>query len=634
MTQRTKGLPLAWFAKLILGVRQDLYIRLALVSAGLSAAFHAGLARMPPEWTTAATRTDAVMPAVLFLLVPVACLGGLRTLAANERRFWLGMAAALGCWWLVLVEHAIASFRAPAFALNPLDEVLFGTFFLLMVVTVARQPHAGPRLPTRLGWLVIWPTAVVFVGSLVAYFILLPRFLAPDAHDPALASQCLFAVLDAYLTGQLALLSGATGPVRWRAIYLLLAIMTGTWWLHDSIHAYQLYRGLTPGGGGLAMAVWFLAAMLAARIARARTIGPGASRSQHATVTAHQGAPAVALMLELEARDPRAAWHTLGAAIVLPMIHILFSWLAIFPDRLRAAQESLLLLAILALGAIASLQHNMLRRAVGTLRRTRAQTEDAVRRYRTDRQLQRERTRAQEAVRTVEDRFAAVFRACPAAMLITRLEDGRIVDLNQSFEALTGLTRHACLGCTTESLGIRPSGVDQPAFVRRVRDGETLRGMPVALSVGERALRSFQLDATRIELEDGPGMLLLARPVPGSRDPSPRKDRDSAWFGLDARHRLRSLSAVLGAAIGSDTATMLGKPATAALGIDGEALETLLEASGARGVACGTLRFTGTHGAPRKLEARCLAVTDQHGDRSALVTLTTPKSTAGGAHDD
>ena len=65
-----------------------------------------------------------------------------------------------------------------------------------------------------------------------------------------------------------------------------------------------------------------------------------------------------------------------------------------------------------------------------------------------------EAARAEETLRGSEERFSRVFHACPLAMAITRVRDGRLVDANESFLELFGYARDQVIGRTTLELGL------------------------------------------------------------------------------------------------------------------------------------------------------------------------------------
>ncbi len=64
-----------------------------------------------------------------------------------------------------------------------------------------------------------------------------------------------------------------------------------------------------------------------------------------------------------------------------------------------------------------------------------------------------ERKRTEEALQESEERFAKAFQSGPIGLVMIRTSDRRIVEVNESFERLTGYTRAECLGLTSRELG-------------------------------------------------------------------------------------------------------------------------------------------------------------------------------------
>ena len=93
-----------------------------------------------------------------------------------------------------------------------------------------------------------------------------------------------------------------------------------------------------------------------------------------------------------------------------------------------------------------------------------------------------ERLRAERALRRSEERFAQAFQASPACLLMMRLEDGRLIDVNDSFERLTGFAREEALGRTPLELGLwatRREFVTAAAALRRARQAARPRARVV-----------------------------------------------------------------------------------------------------------------------------------------------------------
>ncbi len=123
--------------------------------------------------------------------------------------------------------------------------------------------------------------------------------------------------------------------------------------------------------------------------------------------------------------------------------------------------------------------------------------------------LQRER--ADELLRRSEDRFEKAFRASPAAIFISKLNDGRLVDVNQAFLDLFGYQRRdEVIGRTSLELNMWADPADRQRVVAALAKKSTLTYIECALlrPTGERrdALASVEV----IELEGEPCMLALA----------------------------------------------------------------------------------------------------------------------------
>jgi PAS domain S-box-containing protein len=65
-----------------------------------------------------------------------------------------------------------------------------------------------------------------------------------------------------------------------------------------------------------------------------------------------------------------------------------------------------------------------------------------------------ERKRAEEVLRASEKRFATIFRANPAAIAMSRVDTGQLVDVNDAWEALTGYSHAEVVGRTPFELSL------------------------------------------------------------------------------------------------------------------------------------------------------------------------------------
>jgi PAS domain S-box-containing protein len=124
-----------------------------------------------------------------------------------------------------------------------------------------------------------------------------------------------------------------------------------------------------------------------------------------------------------------------------------------------------------------------------------------------------DRRRSAEALRESQERFAKVFYRSPALMSLSRLDDGRLVDVNDQFCLVSGFTREEAVGRTTLELGwltpegrqgaiaqMSPDGTAQGVELScRAKDGRPIRCLchaEVMMVGGERLLLSLGLDVT------------------------------------------------------------------------------------------------------------------------------------------
>lgn len=87
-----------------------------------------------------------------------------------------------------------------------------------------------------------------------------------------------------------------------------------------------------------------------------------------------------------------------------------------------------------------------------------------------------DRRRVEEALRASEEKFAVAFAQNPAAVALSRLEDGVFLDVNDTWVALAGHSREEAIGNSARTMGIWPSGVEAAKFIHELEEKGTLRG--------------------------------------------------------------------------------------------------------------------------------------------------------------
>lgn len=76
------------------------------------------------------------------------------------------------------------------------------------------------------------------------------------------------------------------------------------------------------------------------------------------------------------------------------------------------------------------------------------------------------RLRAAEALRVSRETLSRIFQLSPSAIILTRLRDGVLLDVNESFTRNTGWTRDEALGQTAMALGLYPDSTSRALLMR------------------------------------------------------------------------------------------------------------------------------------------------------------------------
>src|SRR5262249_60548093 len=72
-------------------------------------------------------------------------------------------------------------------------------------------------------------------------------------------------------------------------------------------------------------------------------------------------------------------------------------------------------------------------------------------------------------------RFGKIFKPSPDAIVISRLEDGRYLEVNQRWLELFGFTREEAIGRTSFDLGVWVDPVERTRFVAEVLQRGTVK---------------------------------------------------------------------------------------------------------------------------------------------------------------
>jgi len=113
----------------------------------------------------------------------------------------------------------------------------------------------------------------------------------------------------------------------------------------------------------------------------------------------------------------------------------------------------------------------------------------------TDRKL------AEGELRRSQDIFSKTFQACPEAIAIARMEDGRYIEVNDVFLAWMGRAREQVIGQTSVDLGVWCDAEDRTRYVDSLEQTGSIRNLEARFRVADGGVRDCLVSAECIEVE-------------------------------------------------------------------------------------------------------------------------------------
>ncbi len=106
-----------------------------------------------------------------------------------------------------------------------------------------------------------------------------------------------------------------------------------------------------------------------------------------------------------------------------------------------------------------------------------------------------------------EDQFRKIFEASPAAILITRLSDSRVIDANGSYLRLFGFSREELIGQTGIALSIFDDPEIRRVMVKRLDNGEPVRDYETSLCTKTGETRQVLISLDKTVFNDEPCLI-------------------------------------------------------------------------------------------------------------------------------
>ncbi len=142
-----------------------------------------------------------------------------------------------------------------------------------------------------------------------------------------------------------------------------------------------------------------------------------------------------------------------------------------------------------------------------------------------------ERKRMREALRRSEEKFEKAFLCSPAIMALTDLtEGGRLIDVNDAFEKVTGYRREEAIGRTANELGMWVDGREFEESVRQFQDTGRLCGFECRFLTKAGDIRSGSTSTERISLDGKPCAISATIDITDRKEAQTRLEAQKARF--------------------------------------------------------------------------------------------------------
>jgi diguanylate cyclase (GGDEF)-like protein/PAS domain S-box-containing protein len=115
--------------------------------------------------------------------------------------------------------------------------------------------------------------------------------------------------------------------------------------------------------------------------------------------------------------------------------------------------------------------------------------------------------------REAREHFEEIFNTSPDAVLITRVSDGRIVEINQGLSAMTGYSRADIIGKTTIEANIYHSPADRQRLLNALRSDGHCENLDFTFQRKDGSLLQGILSAKVVKLQGSPHILSVTRDI-------------------------------------------------------------------------------------------------------------------------
>jgi len=136
-----------------------------------------------------------------------------------------------------------------------------------------------------------------------------------------------------------------------------------------------------------------------------------------------------------------------------------------------------------------------------------------------------ERKRAEEALRESEERFSKAFKASPDALVISRIADGVVLEVNDSFVSLSGYAREEIIGRSTLQLGLYADPSFRERALKILQEQSVVRDFELTLTRKSGEMRWCLFSAEAMDLRGEHCWLTIGRDITERKHAEEERER-------------------------------------------------------------------------------------------------------------
>ena len=124
-----------------------------------------------------------------------------------------------------------------------------------------------------------------------------------------------------------------------------------------------------------------------------------------------------------------------------------------------------------------------------------------------------ERKRAEAALRASEDKFSKTFQSTPDLILLTSIPEGKILEVNESVQRITGYTQEEVQGRTIDELGFWVDDADREQYKARIRAEGKILNFQTRFHQKSGEIITAWISGSIVLLESGPCFINVVNDV-------------------------------------------------------------------------------------------------------------------------